>query len=270
VVPTSLYGLGMSDPTVLELSVPVQGTIDEVWRAVATGPGNTSWYVPTTIEEHAGGATTSRFGEGPEMVVHGRVTVWDPPRRVCFDGGEEAAAAGGMTFDWMVEDGPGDLHTVRLLNGGFPDTPEGQAQKAAMEGGWGLFLQNLQLHLEHFRGEDGTSMLPMAGGPGPRADVWRRVTAALGLPAAPSVGDHLRVTGDGAPPLAGRVVGVDSWRITLLLDEPTRGTAFIAAEGDDEFVMTSVWVYLYGDDAAAIVARDADGWSAWLGANAAG
>lgn len=260
----------MSDPTVLELSVPVHGSLDEVWQAVATGPGMTSWYVPSTVEEREGGATTSRFGEGPEMVVAGRVVVWDPPRRVLFDGGEEATAAGGMTFDWTVDDGPGDLHTVRLVNTGFPDTPEGQAQKAAMTGGWGLFLQNLQLHLEHFRGEQGTSMLPMAAGPGPRAAVWQHVTTALGVPSAPELGDHVRVTGEGAPPLAGRVVGADSWRITLLLDEPARGTAFIAAEGDDEFVMTSVWAYLYGDDAAAIVARDADRWTAWLAASATG
>lgn len=259
----------MSDPTVLELSVPVQGTVDEVWQAVATGPGMSAWYVPSTVEEREGGATTSRFGQGDEMVVPGRVVVWDPPRRVRFDGGEEATAAGGMTFDWTVEDGPGDLHTVRLVNAGFPDTPEGQAQKEMMTGGWGLFLQNLQLHLEHFRGESGASMLPMATGPGPRADVWQRVTAALGVPAAPALGDHVRVAGEGAPPLAGRVVGVESWRISLVLDEPARGTAFIAVEGDDAFVMTSVWSYLYGDEAATIVARDAPVWEAWLAASTA-
>lgn len=260
----------MSDPSVLELSVPVHGTVDEVWRAIATGPGMTSWYVPSTVEEREGGATTSRFGEGDEMVVPGRVVVWDPPRRVQFDGGEEATAAGGMTFDWTVEDGPGDLHTVRLVNAGFPDTPEGQAQKAMMEGGWGLFLQNLQLHLEHFRGEDGVSMLPMGTGPGPRADVWQRVTAGLGITATPTVGDRIVVSGDGVPPLAGQVVSADWWRITLLLDQPARGTAFIAVEGDDSFVMTSVWAYLYGSDAAAIVERDAAHWATVLGAIAAG
>ena len=57
----------------LELEVP--GTIEEVWDAIATGPGITSWYVPHTVEERQGGAATASFGPGPEMQVPGRVAV---------------------------------------------------------------------------------------------------------------------------------------------------------------------------------------------------
>ena len=258
----------MTDPiTVLELAVDVPGTLDDIWTAIATGPGMSSWYVPSTAEEHAGGSTTSRFGEGPEMLVSGRVAAWEPPRRVLFDGGDEATAAGGMTFEWTIEDTAGG-HRVRLVNTGFPDTPEGQAQKAAMTDGWGLFLHSLQLHLEHFRGQVGVAMLPMATGPGPRTEVWRHLTAALGVPSAPAPGDRLQATADDAPALAGRVVQADSWRVSLVLDEPAPGTGIIAVEGDDENVMISVWLYLYGDTATATVERDAPRWAQWLAANA--
>lgn len=257
----------MTDPiTVLDLAVDVPGTLDDIWTAIATGPGISSWYVPHTVEEHVGGATTTRFGEGDEMLIPGRVAAWEPPRRVLFDGGEEVTAAGGMTFEWTIEDTPGGGHRVRLVNTGFPDTPEGQAQKAAMTDGWGLFLHNLQLHLEHFRGQHGLAMLPMGTGPGPRTDAWRRLTTALGVPAAPAPGERLQVTADDAPALAGRVVQADAWRVSLVLDEPAPGTGIIAVEGDDTQVMISVWLYLYGDSAAAVAERDTPRWAAWLSA----
>ena len=61
----------------IELSVEVPGTPEEVWAAVATGPGISSWYVPTTVEEREGGATTSVFGPGEGMTVPGKVTAAD-------------------------------------------------------------------------------------------------------------------------------------------------------------------------------------------------
>ena len=39
----------------IELEVEVQGTPEEVWRAIATGPGISSWYVPHVVEEREGG-----------------------------------------------------------------------------------------------------------------------------------------------------------------------------------------------------------------------
>ena len=77
----------------IELEVEVVGTPEEVWQAIATGPGISSWYVPHTVEEREGGAATARFGPGPEMLIPGRVAAWEPPRRIVFDGGE---GVGGM------------------------------------------------------------------------------------------------------------------------------------------------------------------------------
>ena len=39
------------DRRAIELEVEVPGTPEEVWRAIATGPGISSWYVPHTVEE---------------------------------------------------------------------------------------------------------------------------------------------------------------------------------------------------------------------------
>jgi hypothetical protein len=247
---------------VIDLSVTVVGTPEQAWTAIATGPGVSSWYVPTTIEERPGGRTTSRFGPGDEMLVPGRITGWDPPRRVVFDGGPDVAD--GLAFEWLVQARDDGTCVVRLVNSGFGSGQPWDDQYDAMADGWRLFLYNLQLHLEHFAGQAGTAMLPMAVWPGAKVDAWARLTAELGVPAAPSVGDRLAVTAADTPPLAGTVVSADSWRIALLLDEPAPGTAILAAEGYGDQAGVSVWLYLYGPDAGALVGRDEARWAAWL------
>jgi uncharacterized protein YndB with AHSA1/START domain len=249
---------------VIDLSVEVVGTPEQVWAAIATGPGISSWFVPSTVEEHEGGATTSRFGEGPEMLIPGRVTVWDPPRRVVFDG---AGADSDLAFEWLVEARGQGTCIVRLVNSGFGSGDEWDAQYDGMSQGWRLFLDNLQLHLAHFAGQTGIAMLPMAMWSGPRSQTWAALTRALGVPATPSPGERVEAAND-SPRLAGTVVEVGPWRLSLLLDEPAPGTAILAAEGDGEQVGVSVWLYLYGPDAATVVARDGPAWSAWLTARA--
>ncbi len=248
----------------IELEVEVVGTPEEVWTAIATGPGISSWYVPHTVEEREGGAAMASFGPGPEMQIPGRVAAWDPPRRIVFDGGEDA---GGMAFEWLVEATGGDTCVVRLVNSGFGSGEEWDDQYDGMVDGWRLFLFNLQLHMEHFRGRTATPVLPMAMWAGPRTQTWRTLLGALGIPDAPAVGDRVATSGD-APRLGGTVLVSESWRLALLLDEPAPGTAFIAAEGDGPVVGVSVWSYLYGDEGAAAAAADGPRWWEWLGARA--
>ena len=37
----------------VQVEVEVPGTPEEVWQAIATGPGVSSWFVPTEVEERA-------------------------------------------------------------------------------------------------------------------------------------------------------------------------------------------------------------------------
>ncbi len=248
----------------LELEIEVPGTPEEVWRAIATGPGISSWYVPHTVEERENGTATASFGPEPEMQIPGRVAAWEPPKRVVFDGGEGVA---GLAFEWLVEARHGGTCIVRLVNTGFGSGQEWDDQYDGMAEGWRLFLLNLKLHLEHFPGQTATPLLPSAEWTGPRARTWADLTKALAIPAAPAVGDRLEVGAADAPPLAGVVADVAPWRIALVLDEPAPGTAFIAVEGrsEAERIATSIWCYYYGDQRGALAARDEPRWRQWLG-----
>ena len=250
----------------IELEVEVPGRPEAVWRAVATGPGISSWYVPHTLEERAGGAATASFGPEPEMQITGRVAIWEPPHRVVFDGGE---GVGGLTFEWMMEAHGDDACVVRLVNGGFGAGGEHDAQYDGMVEGWRLFMLNLCLHLEHFAGQTATASLPMAMWAGPRSEACAALAGGLGIPSAPAVGDRIEVTAPDAPALAGTVADVDPRWVALVLDRPAPGTAFLAVEDDGDHVTVSIWSYLYGPDGAAAAARDDPRWRQWLAERAA-
>ncbi len=249
------------DRRAIRLEIEVPGTPEEVWRAVATGPGISSWFVPHSVEERVGGAAVSSFGPGPEMQIPGRVVTWEPPEKVVFDGGE---GAGGLAFEWTVEAKDGGTCVVRFVNTGFGEGEQWDGEYDSMTDGWRVFLLNLKLHLAHFAGQKATSSLPMGMWEGPRDETWKVLTEALGLPASPAVGDRLATSASDAPLLAGTVVDTAPRRIVLLTDEPAPGTAFIVVEDAGPASGVSIWCYLYGDDAAAAVDRDGPLWQQWL------
>ena len=53
----------------IQVEIEVPGTPEEVWQAIATGPGISAWFVPTAIEEEGGKpvAMTLDFGGGMEF-----------------------------------------------------------------------------------------------------------------------------------------------------------------------------------------------------------
>ncbi len=249
-------------PRSIEMQIEVPGSVEEVWQAIATGPGISSWYVPHRVEEREGGAATASFGPGPEMQVDGKVAAWEPPHRVVFSGETEGE---GLAFEWLVEAKEGGTCIVRLVNSGFGDGGEWDAQYDAMTEGWAIFLTNLRLHLEYFAPEPATAMLPTAMWPIDAASAWKALTDRLGVPNDADGGDRITVhDSSGAPPMSGLVVQATPTRYTLLIDTPASGTGFVAAEGHGDQTMVSVWLYLYGAEGASAAERDDPLWRAWF------
>lgn len=243
----------------IEIEIEVPGTVDEVWQAVATGPGITSWYVPHTIEERLGG--TAAFSFGPGMEGEGRITAWEPPHRFKIEGEESGE---GLAFEWHVETRSEDTCVVRLVNSGFGDGGEWDAQYDAMTNGWAIFLTNLRLHLEYFAPMRATASLPMAVWERPLDDAWTHLTDHLDIPAEVEAGDRITVSGQGAPHLSGVVVKASKGWYSLLIDAPAPGTGFISAEAHGDMTAVSIWTYLYGDEGKAASASSESIWRDWL------
>lgn len=58
----------------IELEVEVPGSPEEVWQAIATGPGISSWFVPTEFNERDGKPVSVKLNFGPGMDATSTVT----------------------------------------------------------------------------------------------------------------------------------------------------------------------------------------------------
>lgn len=238
----------------VDLSVVVPGTPAEVWDAIATGAGITSWFVPVELDERVGGAVVSDFGSfGKEEAT---VTAYDPPHRFAALLGTQPGDGRVIATEWLIEARDGATCTVRLVHSGFRAGDDWDAEYCGMVEGWKLFFENLRLHLTFFKGEHAQAIVPMRTIPGPNARAWTQLCGAIGVASDLNAGDVLETDAAAPLPLHGsvhhaqRTAKVSNY--LAVLEGPLRGTAVIAAEGDGDAVMVSTWLYLYGGDTAPI------------------
>ncbi len=248
----------------VEAEVEVPGTPEEVWQAIATGPGVSSWFVPTTIEGWQGGAVTKSFGPG--MDSSSKITSWDPPHRFADENPDGMGPGSpGMATEWTVEARSGGTCVVRVVHRWLSDTDDWDRQFEGVERGWPAFFRILRLCLTHFRGAPSSSFQLMTFAPGPTARAWSSLGRSLGLEGV-AVGRAVKTTGD-APPIAGVVQHVGEGKdpeLLLRLEEPAPGYAHLVAMSMGGQVYLSIRCCLFGGRAAAMVARDEPGWQAWM------
>lgn len=241
----------MSDqPRVIDVHVAVPGTPERVWQAIATGPGISSWFVTHEVEERVGGSVAMDFG-ADYPTEHATVTAWEPPHRVVF----ETAGERALAFEWLVEARDGGSCVVRLVNSGFGPGEDWDADDDGMSAGWPMFLEKLRLHLTHFAGQRARPLIPTRMVAGTHDEVFSLLCKEIGVADDLTAGDRFR-TGNGAPELAGTVQRAlrsgSTSTYSLLLEEPAPGTAFVTAEGAGEQSAVSVYLYLCGEQGAAV------------------
>jgi uncharacterized protein YndB with AHSA1/START domain len=135
----------------VQVDVEVPGTPEEVWQAIATGAGVSSWFVPTEIEEREGGAVVSHFGPGMGSIA--TATAWDPPRRLAAESRDLGPDAPPIATEWIVEARSGGVCVVRVVHSLFASTDDWDDQLESIESGWPAFFRILRLYLTHFRGQ---------------------------------------------------------------------------------------------------------------------
>ena len=105
----------------------------------------------------------------------------------------------------------------------------------------------------------------MAPAAGTEAEAWETLTAALGLK---GVTAGQRWTAPAGVPSLGGVVehaGQSPYHALLRLDKPGPGVASLGAFACGGPVMVMLSFFLYGDQAAGVVAREQPLWQAWMG-----
>jgi uncharacterized protein YndB with AHSA1/START domain len=252
----------------IELEVEVPGTPEQVWEAIATGPGITAWFVPAEVDEREGGAISLDI-MGAGMEQSGVVTAWDPPRRFVYEETDpfEVEPGSRLATEWLVEARAGGTCVVRLVNSLFASGEDWDDQLEDMRDGWGAYMHNLRVYMTHFPGQRCSTILETGNAPAPKARAWAELTGALGLSEAVER-ENVATTAPHAPTLAGAVERVAEGKhhreLMLRLDEPAPGVAFVFAFEFQGQVFASIHAYLFGDDAPAVAAREAPRWRTWM------
>lgn len=249
-------------PYRLEFSVEVPGTPEQVWDAIATAKGMSAWFAPTQMEEREGGSL--RFTMGPEMDSVGRVTGWDPPRRLAYEEdwahlmGKDPEALSPLTSEFVVEAQSGGTCVVRVTSSGFGIGADWEQEWwDTLAPGWMPFFDNLRLYLAHFPGQEATHLEASASHHGDADALWSAMHGALGL------GDEgTAVDVRGA---TGTVERVGERQALVRLTAPVPGLLSVFAwAGEDGTTTAGVRAYLFSGDAADYARREEPAWQTWL------
>jgi uncharacterized protein YndB with AHSA1/START domain len=248
----------------IQVEVEVPGTPEEVWHAIATGPGVSSWFVPTEFEEQDGKPEAEKMNFGPGMESRAVVTAWDPPRMFAAESGGWTPDMPSIATQWSVEARAGGVCLVRVVNSLFASTDDWDNQLEGTESGWPGFFRTLRIYLTHFRGQRSAIMQFMAPVAGTEAEAWDALTGALGLNGL-SVGQRCTAPA-GVPALSGvaEYVTQSPYDALLRLDKPGPGVAALGTFNFGGQSMVALNLYLYGDQAAGSLAHETPLWKAWI------
>jgi uncharacterized protein YndB with AHSA1/START domain len=250
----------------IQVEVEVPGTPEEVWQAIATGPGVSSWFVPTRMEMGADGTPTRMvMNFGPGMDSTAAVTAWEPPHRFAAESNDLGPGAPPMATEWSVEARSGGVCVVRVVHGLFASTDDWDGQLEGMESGWPAFFLILKQYLSRFQGQASSAFYPMTFAAGSVSTLWTRLVAPLGLEHA-AVGQEWNAAA-GVPPLSGKVQlarGGNHPHLLVLLDAPAPGALLLNACAMGDQSMLSMSFYFWGDSAARSASRDEPLWQAWM------
>jgi hypothetical protein len=252
----------------VSLSIAAAGTVEEAWQAVASGPGLSSWWVPTEAQLGFDGLPTRLiFHSGQQSSSTVEVRDWNPPHEYTVVAEDLAAGAPALQITWMIHAGGplGCRIEVRLsLATPLPDWDHLllKGQRA-----WQGSLPVLGLYLANFAGKRCATCTVVCSATESADKVWEIVAEPLGMLFA-GPGDRVKSEPD-APLLAGRLESLGQptrdYGALLRLDEPAPGIAHLfTATASVGKVTLWVRLYFFGEQASAAVVREEPHWQGWL------
>jgi uncharacterized protein YndB with AHSA1/START domain len=258
-------------PLRVEMVFELPGTAEQVWQAIATGPGISSWFVPTDLDERLGGSIVAHMGETDSP---GRVTGWEPNRRLAYEEPEWAALAGHegepvtpLATEFLIEAQSGGTCVLRVVTSAFGTGADWEQEFIdEMEQGWRPYFDRLRLYLAHFPGQHATVLEASRSITGRAYDaVLAAMCESLGVDRVDGgAGQAVEARG-----VKGQVERIDEYDLLVRVTDPVPGFLGIGAWGlgQDEAkptVMAMVQGHFFSDDAPGFVERERPRWQEWL------
>jgi uncharacterized protein YndB with AHSA1/START domain len=248
----------------VEMEYVVPGTPEQVWQALATGPGNAAWFTKLEIEPRVGGKFVVDFGHG--VTSSGEVTAWEPPHQFGYVERDWEKDAPPVATEITISARSGARCLVRMVHSLFTSSDAWDDQMEGFEKGWPGFFVLLRVYLAHFAGASAASFMVVAPSQADSLSNWRRLGEALGLTGASS--GERRTSASGPEPWSGTVEHVhqdgEQRYLLLRLETPSPGCALIGTYDRAGTTNVTVSRYFYGDDATALAAAAEPRWREWL------
>ncbi|MGW5723110.1 SRPBCC family protein [Amycolatopsis sp. NPDC003865] len=170
----------------------VGATPEQVWDAIATGPGIDSWFMGRNeVEGGTGGVVRGAFGGyEPEY----RIREWDPLEKLVY-GSDPAPDGRTIAYEFLIEGRAGGSSVVRCVTSGFLPGDDWEDEFEAMTTGNALFFRTLVEYVTHFAGRTAVPVTAFGPPVGDWPSAWARLGTALGLASRPAVGDRVSLGG---------------------------------------------------------------------------
>ncbi|MFD7491048.1 SRPBCC domain-containing protein [Streptomyces sp. NPDC059832] len=240
----------MTHPFEIELETSLPASPEQVWEAIATGPGIDSWFMGRNeVEPREGGSASMETGGHREEAV---VTAYEPGKRFAT---RTATAEDGrfMAFEYLIEGRGGGSTVLRVVHSGLLGD-DWEDEYDALRRGWPFHLHTLREYLTHFPGRTGVPVFALAPSGGRSAPEVRAALArGLSLPSPIPVGSQTHAAPAGLPPLDGEVVWSDDERMELR----TADGIYTFHHGSG---MVLMFHHLFGPDTDSAEAA----WQQWL------
>lgn len=175
--------------------VAVDATPEQVWAAIATGPGIDSWFMGRNEVDPG---QTVRMAFGGYTPTH-TVSVWEPGKRLAY-APEPAPDGRFVAYEFLIEGRDRSSTVLRVATSGFLPGDDWADEYDAMTKGNALFFRTLVVYLTHFAGRTATPVTAF----GPPVRDWPETRARLVTAIGLSDGT-VRFTPPGLPPVEGVV-----------------------------------------------------------------
>ena len=177
----------------------VDATPEQIWEAIATGPGIDSWFMGRAdVEPGPDGVVRIEFGGYmPEQPV----TAWEPGRRLAY-GTETAPDGRFVAYEFLLEGRDHGSTTLRVVASGFLPGDDWADEFEAMTKGNAMFFHTLVEYVTHFAGRAARPVTVFGPMVTDWNQAWAAVHAELGLADPVSAGDgvSLRLADGAAEP----------------------------------------------------------------------
>jgi uncharacterized protein YndB with AHSA1/START domain len=219
--------------------IALAATPEQVWDAIATGPGLDSWFMGhSEIEPGKGGTNRLQL---PGYSHESTITAWEPGRHLAFRGEDPDGTF--AAFEFLIKGRDGGSSVLRCVHN-FSLGDDWEAQYEGIKLGDPMHLRKLAVYLAHFPGRTSKfSMFLIGPSVADDAKVWSAFAHTLSVDDI-TEGASVRLDVPGLPDTTGTIdflsapnfVGVHTSNGILMLMKGYMDTLGVAYHGfsDDE------------------------------------